>query len=261
MLQLSSSQAVWYKVSLCGKQPPVASLFAALLLRAVSSRQQPSRLAAPEGSIALRLGTWHCFLHCCQPRWAWSRLGPQVLWWPGLLGGEMRCRKQHSRVRLMGCSLFYLMSLARLLASDWQHSWIVFPSLTCPFPAGMDLARKEQDPALAVALRAAWCALPGHATWSSKSFSSLLLDTATSGLDCLKVFSLLAQLLGTVYNSEKNASSGKFPCLQNKENSTSLPGVHGDLACLVSSRSSSGQVIKPRTASSVMLTDLSVQLL
>lgn len=133
MLQLSSSQAVWYKVSLCGKQPPVASLFAALLLRAVSSRQQPSRLAAPEGSIALRLGTWHCFLHCCQPRWAWSRLGPQILWWPGLLGGEMRCRKQHSRVRLMGCSLFYLMSLARLLASDWQHSWIVFPSLTCPF--------------------------------------------------------------------------------------------------------------------------------
>lgn len=68
---------------MCGKQPPVASLFAALVLRAASSRQQPSRLAAPEGSIAFRLGTWHCFLHCCQPRWAWNRLGPVVAWSPG----------------------------------------------------------------------------------------------------------------------------------------------------------------------------------
>lgn len=183
---------------MCGKQPPVASLFAALVLRAASSRQQPSRLAAPEGSIAFRLGTWHCFLHCCQPHWAQNRLGPRILWWPGLLGlvfvwwpGLLGCIKQHSYICLMGCSLFYLLSLARLLASDCELSWIVFPSPTCPFPAGTDLAGEEQDPALAVALRAAWCALPGQATCSSKSFSSLLLNTTTSALSCLKVFSRL----------------------------------------------------------------------
>lgn len=121
-----------------------------------------------------------------------------VLWWPGLLGlvfvwwpGLLGCIKQHSYICLMGCSLFYLLSLARLLASDCELSWIIFPSPTCPFPAGMDLAGEEQDPALAVALRAVWCALPGQATCSSKSFSSLLLNTTTSALSCLKVFSRL----------------------------------------------------------------------